>query len=95
MTKRVVISPQVKDFIRRLSPEPRKKARRCLDDLAVDRGDIRPLDENLEGYSRLRVGQYRIILEYLPRGEILCIFMETRASVYQLFAEARDLIDSV
>jgi mRNA-degrading endonuclease RelE of RelBE toxin-antitoxin system len=91
MSRTVVISEQVSDFLRRLAPEPRRRARRALADLAADRGDILPLEEEFDGYSRLRVGKYRVILEYTPEGEVLCVFMETRASVYQLFAEARDL----
>ena len=93
MTSQVIVSAQVEDFIRRLAPEPRRNARRCIHRLAEGRGDIEPLEEKLEGYSRLRIGKYRVILEYRPAGEILCIFMENRATVYQLFAEARDLID--
>ena len=51
------------------------------------------LEENLEGYQRLRVGKYRILYRYGEKDEILCVFMEARPTVYQLFAEARDLID--
>jgi mRNA interferase RelE/StbE len=94
MTSRVVISTQIADFIRGLAPEPRARARRGLADLAEGRGDIRTLEEDLEGFSRLRIGKYRVILEYRPSGEILCVFMETRHLVYQLFAEAKELFGS-
>ena len=93
MNRRVVLFAQVKGFVRRLAPEPRQRVRQALDGLAVNRGEITSLEENLEGYQRLRVGKYRILYRYGEKDEILCVFMEARPTVYQLFAEARDLID--
>jgi mRNA-degrading endonuclease RelE of RelBE toxin-antitoxin system len=51
-------------------------------------GDIKALDGPLSGYSRLRVGGYRVIFaERFERGErrIECVFVEARGIVYELF----------
>jgi mRNA interferase RelE/StbE len=79
--------------MKRLAPEPRLRVRRALNGLASGRGDIRSLEEELEGYCRLRVGKYRIVFRYGDDGKILCVFIETRALVYQLFSSAKALLD--
>ncbi len=57
----VEVAGQVVTFIRSLSPEPRKALRRALSELGHERGDIRPLEGELEDFYRLRVGRYRVI----------------------------------
>jgi mRNA-degrading endonuclease RelE of RelBE toxin-antitoxin system len=84
---RVLLAEQVVHFVRRLPPEPRRRIRRSLRDLARERGDITPLEPPLDGYSRLRVGGYRIILSYARRNTIECIFAERRSVVYEMVAE--------
>jgi mRNA interferase RelE/StbE len=95
MPKLVVISAQVESFVRALAPEPRRRVRRSLETLAKGQGDIRTLEEELEGYHRLRIGRYRVIFRYSDDGAILCVFIETRALVYQLFASVRDLLEEL
>ncbi|HEX8796358.1 MAG TPA: hypothetical protein VF765_35650 [Polyangiaceae bacterium] len=85
---RVELSQQVVDFIKRLPPEPRTRLRRALRELARDKGDIEPLEAPLDGYCRLRVGGYRIILSYTGRGRVQCVFAERRSIVYEVFALA-------
>jgi hypothetical protein len=57
--------------------------------LEEGKGDIRPLEKELEGYCRLRVGDYRIIFRYISTNSgprCMCAFIETRAVVYEAFA---------
>jgi mRNA-degrading endonuclease RelE of RelBE toxin-antitoxin system len=84
---KVEISEPVVDFVRRLPPDPRRRLRRALRDLSHERGDIKPLEPPLEGYCRLRVGAYRIVLSYAKRGVIQCVFAERRSIVYELLVE--------
>lgn len=84
---RIVLARQVVDFVRRLPPEPKRRLRRALPDLAREKGDIRALEPPLEGYCRLRVGGYRIVFSYGKRGTIECIFAEQRSVVYELLLE--------
>jgi len=84
---KVVLARQVVDFVRRLPPEPRNRLRRALRELVNERGDVKPLEPPLQGYCRLRVGGYRMVLAYARRGTIECIFAERRSVVYELLVE--------
>jgi mRNA-degrading endonuclease RelE of RelBE toxin-antitoxin system len=84
---KVELSEQVVDFVRRLAPEPRRKLRRALKDLASEKGNIRSLEGPLEGYCRLRVGGYRVVFAYSKRRSIQCIFAERRSIVSEVFAQ--------
>jgi mRNA-degrading endonuclease RelE of RelBE toxin-antitoxin system len=85
---KVELAEQVVDFVRRLPPEPRRRLRLALRDLARGRGDIKRLEGPLDGYCRLRVGGYRIVFAYRDRGTVQCIFAEQRSIVYELLVEA-------
>lgn len=65
--------------------------RLALRQLENERGDIRPLQEELEGFYRLRVGRFRIIFQYeVGRGakrRIRCVHAATRSLVYEVFAQ--------
>jgi mRNA interferase RelE/StbE len=84
---KVLLAPQVVAFVRGLPPEPRKRLRRALRDLARERGDIQALKPPLDGYCRLRVGGFRIVFAYGARDTIECIFAEQRSVVYELLLE--------
>jgi mRNA-degrading endonuclease RelE of RelBE toxin-antitoxin system len=84
---KVELAVQVVEFVRRLPPDPRRRLRRALKDLANEKGDIKPLHAPLEGYCRLRVGGYRVIFSYASRDRIQCIFAEQRSIVYELLVE--------
>ena len=91
---RIRLAPQVVDFIRSQAPEPRRRLRRALDELASDKGDIRSLEGPLQDYVRLRVGSYRIILRYVTQKTVECVFVERRGIVYEVFAETMlDLLE--
>ncbi len=88
---RVNLSHQVREFVRRLAPDPRGRVRRGLRLLEKERGDIKALEGDLACYYRLRIRSYRVIFAY--RGtkrpgppEIDCLFCEHRSVVYEAFA---------
>jgi mRNA-degrading endonuclease RelE of RelBE toxin-antitoxin system len=85
---RVELSTQVVDFVRRPPPDPRKRLRRALRELAREKGDIKRLEGPLEGYCRLRVDGFRVILSYTGRGAVQCVFAERRGIIYEVFALA-------
>ncbi len=70
---KVEVAAQVADFVKRLPPEPRRRLRRALRDLEKEKGDIKPLEAPLDGYCRLRVGGYRVVLSYTAGGRIQCV----------------------
>ena len=85
MKTRVVVSTNVKAFMASLAPEPRRKLRRGLKELAEDRGDVKQLDGNLAPFWRLRVGNVRIVFDQKTQaGEriLFCFFANHRATVY-------------
>jgi mRNA-degrading endonuclease RelE of RelBE toxin-antitoxin system len=63
---KVELSSQVLDFIRHLPPEPRRRLREALRGLTKEKGDIKRLEAPLEGYCRLRVDGYRVVIHYAP-----------------------------
>jgi len=90
MKIRVELDPQVAAFVRSLAPEPRKRLRQALHGLEQEKGDIKQLEADLAGYTRLRVGAYRIIVRFYAesgRRVARCVFTEKRSVVYELFAE--------
>jgi len=88
MSTEVQWSPQVREFVASLAPEPRRKLRAGIRGLAQDKGELKPLVDELLGYQRLRVGEFRVIYrEAFERGVPVrkCLFAERRDVVYELF----------
>jgi mRNA-degrading endonuclease RelE of RelBE toxin-antitoxin system len=80
---KVLVADQVREYQRRLAPEPRHKLKAAI--LALPVGDTRALTDELDGLHRLRVGQHRVI--YRDGGQsIECIFAEERKIVYEYLA---------
>ncbi len=87
---KIEIERQVFDFIASLAPEPRRTIREALRKLSQERGDIRALEGELEGFYRLRVGRYRIIFFYRVERrtrQIRCVYAEHRTLIYEVFAQ--------
>jgi len=85
---KIDVSEQVQQFIRTCPPEPRRWLRDALRKLAEEKGDIKALDGELEGYHRLRIRSYRIIFRYETGKHgrrIFCPFVEYRSVVYEAF----------
>lgn len=73
-------------FQRALAPEPRHALKAAILGLAHGRGDIKPLEENLSGLCRLRIGVHRVVFRYADDGSIICFFAERRALVYEVLS---------
>lgn len=86
MNKKVVVFPQAESFIRSLAPEPRKRLIQAIK--ALPHGVTKLLEGTLAGYSRLRVGGFRVVyMDTVKKGirTFDCIFVERRPIVYELF----------
>lgn len=84
----VRVQEEVVDYLRRLAPEPRNALRVAIKALAQEKGDIKPLTDDLEGFQRLRVGSHRVIFEYeIINGQrvITCVFAGPRKWIYEVF----------
>ena len=84
----VRVQEEVVDYLRRLAPEPRHALRLAIKDLAREKGDIKPLTDDLEGFCRLRVGSHRVVFEYQVidgRRVITCVFAGPRKWIYEVF----------
>jgi mRNA-degrading endonuclease RelE of RelBE toxin-antitoxin system len=87
---KIKIGPPAENFIRALSPEPRRALRRGIKGLEKDAGDVKQLEGRLVGYSRLRIGRVRVIFKVeVIRGErvIFCVYINFRPVVYELFEQ--------
>ena len=85
---KVRVQDEVLDYLRRLAPKPRHALRLAIKALEQERGDIKPLTDDLEGFYRLRVGNHRVIFEYEMVGRtstITCVFAGARKWIYEVF----------
>lgn len=83
--KPVRLSCQVLGYVRQLPPTPKRRVKSALKKLGKLEGDLKDLEHPLDGYCRLRVYQFRIILKIHPE-HVDCIFIERRSLVYDVFA---------
>jgi hypothetical protein len=77
------VRERVRAYQRALPPETRRSAKAAI--LALPRGEVEPLTDDLEGLSRLRVGRHRFIWRY-HRGGIRVFYAAPRATVYEFLA---------
>ena len=95
MKSKVIWSEQVAFYVKSKAPGPRRELWRGIKGLADWDGkenppQIRHLEDELIGYSRLRVGAHRLIFrETVAQGQrtIACLFAGPRSTVYEAFAE--------
>ena len=88
MKTKVEVDVEVLEFTASLAPAPRHQLRLGIRGLERGVGDLAALEGTLEGYWRLRVGDYRVLLRYFMRnGQQICrcVFAERRATVYEIF----------
>jgi len=83
---KIYISGQVESFLGSLASTPKLRLRAALAKLANEKGDILGLENELIGFSRLKVGRYRVVFRYVAPRTIDCIFAEERKLVYEIFA---------
>ncbi|HZF01720.1 MAG TPA: hypothetical protein VE344_07475 [Methylomirabilota bacterium] len=90
MRTKIKIGPFAENFIKALSPSPKRVLSAGIKGLEKDMGDLKQLEGRLAGYSRLRVGRNRVIFKAESvRGErvIFCVFINFRPVVYELFEQ--------
>jgi mRNA-degrading endonuclease RelE of RelBE toxin-antitoxin system len=75
----------VREYQKALSPEPRRQLKAAILGLAEGRGDTKPLQGNLEGLSRLRLGEHRIVYRH-NAGLIEVFYAAPRSVVYEFLA---------
>ena len=86
----ILVSDQVEAFVKALAPDPRKALRVAIRALESGAGDLKSLEGELLGWTRLRVMTYRVIYkERWEAGEriIDCVFANRRSVVYEMFKE--------
>ncbi len=86
----VLVEAQPLAFIRRQSPDVRKRIRAAIH--AVERDGLfpDPLEDELEGFYKLRVENCRLILKHETGGTaplFKVVFAERRSMVYELFRQ--------
>jgi mRNA interferase RelE/StbE len=84
----VRIQEEVVDYLRRLAPQPRHALRLAIKELAHEKGDIKALTDDLEGFYRLRVGSHRVVFQYqiiADQRVLTCVFAGPRKWIYEVF----------
>jgi len=71
MKTKIRVESQVESFVKSLAPVPRRRLRLAIRGLEYGRGDIKSLEGNLAGYSRLSVTGYRVIFNVAIRMRCL------------------------
>lgn len=87
MSYKVIVTELAAEFVKRLSPDPRRAIKKAFKDLRMERGEIRSLEDPLTGHYRIRVGKYRIIFRYQDNMTIEVVFVEERKIVYEVYEE--------
>ena len=90
MKTKLTLDQQSADFIRRQPPEPRRMLREALHEIAEGKTFPVPLTDDLEGFYKVRVSGYRMILraeasETGPAFDV--VFAERRKVVYEIFKQ--------
>ena len=88
-----MVADQVRDYQHSLAPEPRRRLKVAIAGLADGHGDLKPLQGNLEGLWRLRVGEHRVVYRHRA-GRIEVFYAAPRNVVYEfLAAHLRELLE--
>ena len=91
---KIVIEEQVLNFIRRQPPEARRRIREALHEVENDTAYPQPLEDELEGFYKLKIDRIRIILQSESGGEgpvLKAVFAERRSVVYEIFKQILSL----
>jgi len=82
---KISASDQVAAWLTALPPQTKKRVRAALRSLAAGKGDIKGLQGDLEGFSRLRIGGIRVLHRQVSAREIKLEYANTRDVVYEMF----------
>ena len=91
---RISASEPVQLWWQGLPPTTKQRVRRELKALAGGRAgrlDLKPLRRELEGFYRLRIGDYRIVYHLEPGPMVRLDYADLRDVVYDLFRQLRAL----
>jgi mRNA-degrading endonuclease RelE of RelBE toxin-antitoxin system len=91
---RISASEAVQTWLRGLPPEAKGRVRQALKALAGGKTkalDVKPLRRELEGFHRLRVGDYRIVYHLEPGQVARLDSADIRDVVYDAFRVLRAL----
>jgi mRNA-degrading endonuclease RelE of RelBE toxin-antitoxin system len=80
---KIQVHERVRAYQRALPPETRRAVKAAI--LALPRGDVKALAEDLDGLYRLRVGRHRFIWRYHGRA-IRVFYVAPRKTVYDYLA---------
>jgi len=84
---KISASDQVAAWLTALPPQTKKRVRTALRALAKGKGDIKGLQGDLEGFSRLRIGGIRILHRQVSVREIRLEYANIRDVVYEMFRQ--------
>ena len=84
---KISASDQVAAWLTALPPQTKKRVRAAMRSLAAGKGDIKGLQGDLEGFSRLRIGGIRILHRQVSAREIRLEYANTRDVVYEMFRQ--------
>jgi mRNA-degrading endonuclease RelE of RelBE toxin-antitoxin system len=94
MKVRVTLDDQPLYFIRKQPPQARRAIRQALRELEAGEIFPEPLEDQLEGFYKLKVAVYRLILQSVAGGSgpgYRVVFVERRSTVYVLFSQLMGL----
>jgi len=77
----LIVSDDVRDFVRHLPPELKKKIKQALTDIVQSPDSGKPLAEELKGLRSYRVGRMRIVYR-LESHAVHLITIGPRKTVY-------------
>ncbi len=81
------VSEEIRAFLRRLAPEPRKKVARALDGIEDGTARLEPLHEPLDRYYKLRSGRFRILCA-VEDNTVFALYAAERSIVYEVATAA-------
>ena len=89
---KISASEQVQVWLLGLPPETKQRVRAELKKLSDGKPtDVKALRRDLEGFLRLRVGDYRIVYHLEPGRIIRLDYADVRETVYDTFRHLRGL----
>ncbi len=93
---RISASEQVQTWLCGLPPQTKRRVRESLRGLAASAPhlDLKPLRAELEGFYRLRVGDYRIVYHLELDRVVRLDYADLREEVYEAFKRLRALRES-
>lgn len=93
---RILASEQVQLWLNGLTPDTKRRVRTALRALQGSSHalDIKALRGELEGFYRLRVGNYRIVYHHGPGPTAYLDYADLRDEIYEAFKRIRALHES-